>query len=81
MRTIVAQLGLSGNPFEHYTAETEPHITEYAVRPPYLEAIAARLWGFHRLFYSAIEEQVRAQRASPCSINSGLNGRLERRVR
>lgn len=43
--TIVDQLGLSGNPFEHYTAETEPHITEYAVRPPYLEAIAARVIG------------------------------------
>lgn len=45
MKTIVTQLGLSGNPFEHYTAETEPHITEYAVRPPYLEAIAARALG------------------------------------
>jgi hypothetical protein len=43
--TIVQQLELSGNPFEHYTAETEPHITEYAVRPPYLEAIAARVSG------------------------------------
>jgi len=43
--TIVEQLTLSGNPFEHYTAETEPHITEYAVRPPYLEAIAARVSG------------------------------------
>lgn len=45
MATIVEQLALSGNPFEHYTAETEPHITEYAVRPPYLEAIAARVSG------------------------------------
>lgn len=45
MATIVEQLNLSGNPFEHYTAETEPHITEYAVRPPYLEAIAARVLG------------------------------------
>lgn len=45
MATIVDQLELSGNPFEHYTAETEPHIIEYAVRPPYLEAIAARVTG------------------------------------
>ena len=45
MATIVDQLGLSGNPFEHYTAETEPHIVEYAVRPPYLETIAARVTG------------------------------------
>ena len=45
MATIVEQLGLTGNPFEHYTAETEPHIIEYAVRPPYLEAIAARVSG------------------------------------
>lgn len=45
MATLVQQLQLSGNPFEHYTAETEPHITEYAVRPPYLEAIAARVTG------------------------------------
>lgn len=45
MPTLVEQLTLSGNPFEHYTAETEPHITEYAVRPPYLEAIAARVTG------------------------------------
>jgi hypothetical protein len=43
--TLVEQLGLTGNPFEHYTAETEPHIIEYAVRPPYLEAIAARVSG------------------------------------
>ncbi len=45
MPTLVEQLDLSGNPFEHYTAETEPHITEYAVSPPYLEAIAARVSG------------------------------------
>jgi hypothetical protein len=35
-------LNLKSNPFEHYTAETEPHISEYAVRPPYLQAIVAR---------------------------------------
>lgn len=40
--TLTTHLGLSGNPFEHYTAETEPHISTYAVRPPYLEAISAR---------------------------------------
>jgi len=40
--TLVQRLGLVGNPFEHYTAETEPNITEYAVRPPYLQAISDR---------------------------------------
>lgn len=40
--TIVNLLKLNGNPFENYTAETEPHIGEYAVRPPYLQAIADR---------------------------------------
>jgi hypothetical protein len=42
---IVETLGLKGNPFEHYTAETEPYIADYAVRPPYLEAIAGRARG------------------------------------
>lgn len=45
MKTLVDKLGLSGNPFEHYTAETEPNITEYAVRPPYLQAISDRVQG------------------------------------
>lgn len=45
MRTLVKTLGLSGNPFEHYTAETEPNITDYAVRPPYLQAISDRVRG------------------------------------
>jgi len=40
--TIVEKLKLRGNPFEHYTAETEPDIASYAVRPPYLETISAR---------------------------------------
>ncbi|WP_192923712.1 hypothetical protein RWA03_02470 [Sinorhizobium meliloti] len=40
--TLVQRLNLKGNPFEHYTAETEPNITEYAVRPPYLQAISDR---------------------------------------
>lgn len=42
---IVEDLGFSGNPFEHYTAETEPNISEYAIRPPYLEAISSRAHG------------------------------------
>jgi hypothetical protein len=42
MATLVQTLGLKGNPFEHYTAETEPHISEYAVRPPYLQSIRER---------------------------------------
>jgi hypothetical protein len=40
--TLVSALKLNGNPFEHYTAETEPNISEYAVRPPYLQAIIDR---------------------------------------
>lgn len=42
MPTLVSALQLSANPFEHYTAETEPDIAEYAVKPPYLTAISAR---------------------------------------
>ena len=40
--TLAGSLGLKGNPFEHYTAETEPDIAEYAIRPPYLQAIIDR---------------------------------------
>lgn len=40
--TVVTYLGLTNNPFENYTAETEPDISEYAVRPPYLKAISER---------------------------------------
>ena len=42
MGTIVELLKLRSNPFEHYTAETEPQIAEYAIRPPYLQSISAR---------------------------------------
>ncbi|MER9421299.1 hypothetical protein NKI88_02410 [Mesorhizobium sp. M0317] len=42
MPTIVKALGLKGNPFEHYVAEQEPNIAEYAVKPPYFEAIDSR---------------------------------------
>jgi hypothetical protein len=37
MPKLVEALGLKENPFEHYVAETEPNIAEYAVRPPYFE--------------------------------------------
>lgn len=40
--TFVQDLKLTANPFEHYTAETEPNISEYAVRPPYLQSISGR---------------------------------------
>lgn len=40
--SIINTLNLKSNPFEHYTAETEPDIAEYAVRPPYLKAIVDR---------------------------------------
>jgi hypothetical protein len=43
--TFVQNLKLKSNPFEHYTAETEPNISEYAVRPPYLQSIAERARG------------------------------------
>ncbi len=43
--TLVETLGLIGNPFEHYTAETEPKLADYAVRPPYLQAISDRVRG------------------------------------
>jgi hypothetical protein len=43
MKTLVDSLGLHGNPFEHYTAETEPSIANYAVRPPYLQVISERV--------------------------------------
>lgn len=39
---IIKYLNLNDNPFEHYTAETEPNIANYAVRPPYLQAISDR---------------------------------------
>lgn len=45
MKTLAGTLGLIGNPFEHYTAETEPNIADYAVRPPYLQAISDRVRG------------------------------------
>lgn len=39
---LIQDLGLTANPFEHYTAETEPQISDYAVRPPYLSSIIDR---------------------------------------
>ncbi|MGY3452970.1 P-loop ATPase, Sll1717 family [Bradyrhizobium sp. USDA 4353] len=42
MPRLFSALGLIANPFEHYVAETEPDIVEYAVKPPYFEAIDAR---------------------------------------
>jgi hypothetical protein len=42
MPRLVEALRLRGNPFEHYVAETEPDIAEYAVKPPYFEAIDVR---------------------------------------
>src|SRR5271163_278659 len=42
MPQLIETLRLKGNPFEHYVAETEPEIAEYAVKPPYFEAIDAR---------------------------------------
>ncbi|MBS1075282.1 hypothetical protein JK176_10335 [Gluconobacter sp. Dm-73] len=42
MSSLLSSLGFIGNPFEHYTAELEPNIALYAVKPPYLTAI------FHR---------------------------------
>lgn len=38
-------VGLDRNPFEQYTAENEPEISHYAVRPPYLRAISSKVKG------------------------------------
>ena len=40
--SFVNYFELSGNPFEHYTAETEPNISDYAIHPPYLNPIIDR---------------------------------------
>lgn len=42
MPKLFQALGLKGNPFEHYVAETEPNIADYAVKPPYFEEIRQR---------------------------------------
>lgn len=42
MPTIVEALNLKGSPFENYVAEQEPAIVDYAVKPPYFEALSAR---------------------------------------
>lgn len=42
MPRLIETLNLKGNPFEHYVAEQEPDIADYAVKPPYFEAIDAR---------------------------------------
>ncbi len=40
--SLARELKLSDSPFEHYAAETEPKISLYAIRPPYLETISTR---------------------------------------
>lgn len=42
MPRLVDAMQLKGDPFEHYVAEQEPDIADYAVKPPYFEAIGAR---------------------------------------
>lgn len=42
MPRLVEALNLRGNPFEHYVAELEPDIADYAVKPPYFEVIDGR---------------------------------------
>ncbi len=42
MPRLVEALNLKGNPFEHYVAELEPDIADYAVKPPYFEVIDGR---------------------------------------
>ena len=36
-----SHFGFNSNPFENNTAEREPHIASYAVRPPYLDRVLA----------------------------------------
>lgn len=45
MTKFITEMGISKNPFENYAAETEPNISEYAVRPPYLMTISDRAFG------------------------------------
>lgn len=40
---IIKDLGITENPFEHYVAENEKNIEQYAVKPPYLESINDRV--------------------------------------
>jgi hypothetical protein len=42
MPKLVDKLSLKGNPFQYYTAETEPDIAKYAVKPPYMDSITHR---------------------------------------
>lgn len=43
MPRLYERLGFSNDPFEHYVAETEPDIAEYAVKPPYFETVERRV--------------------------------------
>ena len=71
MPTLFECLDFKSNPFEHYTAETEPHIAEYAVRPPYLQTTRARALGLTTLFFSGTAALGRAPRESLYLMNSG----------
>jgi hypothetical protein len=44
---FITRTKLAQNPFEHYAAETEPNISEYAVKPPYLVTISERAKGLN----------------------------------
>lgn len=39
MPDLMQELGFTENPFGSYTAETEPNIEKYAVKPPYYETV------------------------------------------
>jgi len=43
MPTLKDALHLKENPFENYTAESEPNISAYAVKPPYIDTINQRV--------------------------------------
>lgn len=45
MTGLLSSLGFVSNPFEHYTAEQEPDIAQYAVKPPYLTTTVSRARG------------------------------------
>ncbi len=45
MSGLLQSIGFANNPFEHYTAEQEPDIAQYAVKPPYLTTTVGRAKG------------------------------------
>jgi hypothetical protein len=75
MPRLVQAPGFEGNPFEHCVAETEPNIAEYAVKPPYFEAIDARAQNTSSYVLFGIGVLARARRGWLSSKSSGVANR------